>query len=85
MTDSTERTPCSHTQSRPSLVEVIIMRPEGLPPSLRDWRAFRIEYGFECSCPEGWIYLPPGADQKVIERELNVHVKDYPPEEGCPF
>ena len=85
MTDKFERTPCSHTQSRPSLVEEIVMRPEALPPSLRGWRKYRIEYGFECSCPEGHLFLPPGADPQGIEDELNKHVKDYKEEEGCPF
>jgi hypothetical protein len=86
MKGKNEPTPCSHTQSRPSLVEVIVMRPEALPPSLQGWRKFRIEYGFECSsCPEGFLYLPPEADPQVIEDELNKHAENYKEAEGCPF
>lgn len=83
--DRCERTPCSHTQSRPSLVGEIVMRPDLLPASIRRWQRYRIEYGFECSCPEGLIYLPPGTNAMALERYLNKHAKDYPPEEACPF
>ncbi len=48
----------------------MIMNPDSLPPSLREWRCFRIEYGFECSCPEGFIYLPPGLNPDMIETLL---------------
>lgn len=71
-----ERTPCSHTETQPQLVEEAILNYRALPPSLKGWRRFRIEYGHECSCPEGIIYLPPEADAEVIERELNKHRKD---------
>ncbi len=33
-------------------------------------RRFRIEYGFECSCPEGLIYLPAGYDPDLFEEFL---------------
>ena len=33
---------------------------------LPGWRRFRIEYGFECSCPEGTIYVEDGPD--IYER-----------------
>lgn len=62
---------CYHTKTRPSLVEECIMNYDALPPSLNGWRRYRIEYGFECSCPEGLIYLPPGANMEIIEDILN--------------
>jgi hypothetical protein len=39
---------------------------------LPGWRRFRIEYGFECSCPEGTIYIKDGDDiydrlDKILE------------------
>ena len=52
---------------RPSLTEEMILREDFLPGSMRGWRRFRIEYGFECSCPEGVIYLPPSVDPDVVE------------------
>lgn len=66
-TGDTAWTPCSHEVTRPSLVEELIMNPDALPPSLRGWRRFRIEYGFECSCPEGLIYMPAEVDPDDIE------------------
>lgn len=65
---------CKCTETRPSLTEEMIMNYDALPPSLNGWRRFRIEYGFECGCPEGLIYLPPenvydAAD--IIEDVLN--------------
>lgn len=65
------RTPCQ-CQATPSLTEELIMNPDALPPKLRGWRRYRIEYGFQCSCPEGCIYLPPGVDPDDIEDLLNV-------------
>ena len=56
---------------RPSLVEEMILNDEFLPAGMAGWRRFRIEYGFECSCPEGTIYLPPGVDPDVVETLLN--------------
>lgn len=44
---------------RPSLTEEMILREDWLPGSMAGWRRYRIEYGFECSCPEGLVYLPP--------------------------
>lgn len=34
---------------------------------IKNWRRFRIEYGYECSCPEGTVYLPPSVDPDVLE------------------
>ena len=62
---------CTCTTTHPSLVEEMIMNPDALPPSLREWRRYRIEYGHECSCPEGLIYLPSHVDADKIEELLN--------------
>lgn len=35
------------------------------------WRRYRMEYGFECSCPEGTIYLPQEIDPDIVEDFLN--------------
>lgn len=37
-------------------------------------RMFRIEYGFECSCPEGIIYLPKEVDPDFVEEFLNKYI-----------
>jgi hypothetical protein len=52
----------------PSLTEEVILNPDYLPGSMKGWRLYRIEYGFECSCPEGLIYLPPNMDPEVVEQ-----------------
>lgn len=57
--------------AHPSLTEEMVLNEGALPGSLKGWRRFRIEYGFECSCPEGLIYLPPGADPDAVEAILN--------------
>lgn len=41
------------------------------------YRRFRIEYGFECGCPEGVIYLPPDVDPDVVERFLDTIIPRY--------
>lgn len=56
---------------RPSLVEEMILDEATLPGGMRGWRRFRIEYGFECSCPEGVVYLPPGTEPEELEELLN--------------
>ena len=56
---------------QPSLTEEMIARVDFLPSSMKGWRAYRIEYGFERSCPEGIIYLPPHVDPILIERILH--------------
>lgn len=56
------------------MVEEMVMRPELLgceQHPLSGYRMFRIEYGFECGCPEGHILLPPGVDPDVVERVIN--------------
>lgn len=57
---------------RPSLVEMMVMNEEpiqgcGQHGDRRGWRMYRIEYGFECSCPEGVIFLPPGVSPEKVE------------------
>jgi hypothetical protein len=59
---------CTCEQTHTSLTEEMILNPNALPPSLRGWRRYRIEYGFECSCPEGLIYLPSHVDPEEIEK-----------------
>jgi hypothetical protein len=54
-------------------------------PSLR---RFRIEYGFECSCPEGTIYLPSDCDpdqvEKCLQSKINFKCQCYPDNENKP-
>ena len=47
-----------HDQYSTDTTEECIMNDSILP----GWRRFRIEYGFECSCPEGVIYIKDGLD-----------------------
>jgi hypothetical protein len=51
-------------------VEEMVVNPSALPPKLRGWRLYRIEYGFECSCPEGLVYLPARVDPERLEELL---------------
>lgn len=64
--------PCQHHAEppcAPSLVEELV--DDGrLPGSMRGWRRYRIEYGFEYGCPEGLIYLPPEANPEDVEALL---------------
>lgn len=62
--------------SRMMLTEEMILNKD-FP--LKGWRRFRIEYGFECSCPEGVIYLPPDLDPDIFEDFLDKHL----PEDIC--
>ena len=58
---------------KPSLTEQLIMNPKAFDCPSHDmlgWRAFRIEYGRYCSCPEGIVYLPPDADFEKLETLL---------------
>lgn len=41
------------------------------------YRRFRIEYGFECSCHEGVIYLPPDIDPDVVEAFLDTIIPRF--------
>ena len=40
------------------------------PVNYSKYRRYRIEYGFECSCPEGIIYLPNHVDPDKVEKYL---------------
>ena len=51
---------------QPRLIEYAVLNPPQGP--MREWRMFRIEYGFECGCPEGTIWLPPEVDVETFER-----------------
>lgn len=61
---------CTCKEAYPSLTEEMILNYDALPPSLKGWRRFRIEYGFECGCPEGLIYLPPNVDPDKLEEMI---------------
>lgn len=52
-----------------SLTEELILNPKALPEKLRDWRAYRIEYGgFNEDCIwEGRVMLPAEADPGDFE------------------
>ena len=66
---------CRHHPTPPPFVhltEEMILDGTWLPGSMAGWRRYRVEYGFECSCPEGTIYLPPDLMPEVLERLLNV-------------
>lgn len=62
-----------HTEGFPnvSLTEEMI-NDNYLPGTMKGWRRYRIEYGFECSCPEGSIYLPPNMDPDRMETTLRI-------------
>jgi len=68
---------CHEKFERISLVEEFILNETALPPYMRSakrhlgWRAYRMEYGFECGCPEGRIWLPPWVDSEKFEAYLN--------------
>lgn len=47
---------------------------------VKHYRRFRIEYGFECSCHEGVIYLPPEVDPDVVEAFLDTIIPGF---KGC--
>ena len=64
---------------RPSFTEQMVMNYDRLPGGMKGWRMFRIEYGFECSCPEGIIWLPPNItwdEIDSIERLLRMEAVD---------
>ena len=58
-----------------SLTEEAIMNYDVLPESMKDFRRYRIEYGFECSCPEQTIYLPKMMDCDLIEDLINENIE----------
>jgi putative transposase len=37
-----------------------------MPAEMYGWQRRRIEYGFECACPETTIYLPPDFDDEPL-------------------
>lgn len=47
-----------------SLTEEMMLNP---PKGFENWRRYRIEYGFECGCPEGSIYLPEHIVPEMVE------------------
>ena len=53
----------------PHLTEEVIMRDDRMC-HIKGWRRYRIEYGFECGCPEGAVYLPADADADQLEATL---------------
>ena len=60
------------TKVMPTLTEELILNPDVLDCGwhegvMKGWRRYRIEYGFECGCPEGTIYLPPDVDTDEFE------------------
>lgn len=61
-----------------SLTEQAVLRPPtcGQHEGVEDFRFFRIEYGFECGCPEGGIWLPNHIDPSIVEGILNHIMKD---------
>lgn len=67
---------CTCRETYPSLVEQAV-REDFLPPSMEGWRCYRIEYGHECSCPEGLVFLPPDVDPQRLEDWLEYEKKCY--------
>lgn len=57
--------------TRLMLTEEMILN-EDFP--LKGWRRYRIEYGFECSCPEGVVYFPADFDPDIFEEFLDKHL-----------
>lgn len=58
---------CQH-EALPTLVEEMVMREPAGP--LRGWRCYRIEYGSECGCPEGRVWLPATINPDALEFAL---------------
>lgn len=58
------------TYPHPQLVEEMILNTNYNMCHIPGWRRYRIEYGFECGCPEGTVYLPPHADPDELETFL---------------
>jgi hypothetical protein len=55
---------------QPSFTGEAILNYAALPAEMYGWQRQRIEYGFECACPETTIYLPPDFDDEPLERLL---------------
>lgn len=67
-------------QVRVNLVEEMILNPDALhcpwhPKAMDGWRRYRLEYGYECSCPEGVVYLPPNIDAQALEDWINARIR----------
>lgn len=64
-----------------SLVEEMIMNPDAVPNchGMRGWRHYRVEYGFECGCPEGVIWLPPDVSCHDLEKLLSKYQRQWEP------
>lgn len=63
----------------PDLTEEAMLNPPKCgyhPEDWSKWRRYRIEYGFECSCPEGVVYLPEHVDPDEFQRLLNDLLKN---------
>lgn len=72
---------CTHGRAI-SLTEEMIMNTDYLPLYMDEtWHRYRIEYGFECACPEGVIYLPPNVEPEFIENILNGVLNETPKED----
>jgi hypothetical protein len=52
----------------PSFTGEAILNYAALPTAMSGWLRRRIEYGFECACPETTIYLPPDFDDEPLEK-----------------
>ena len=66
---------CETKQGAISFTEEMILNYDALPEKMYGWRRYRIEYGFECSCPEGTVYLPPDVDADKLEDFINALVE----------
>lgn len=68
------------------LVEQAVLSPYLLecphhPKAMKGWRCYRIEYDFECLCPDGEIWLPSNVDSGRVEDYLNRLCKTGVPNE----
>jgi hypothetical protein len=66
-----------HDKIVPTLVEQVVMNDDAMG-SLAGWRYYRIEYGYECACPEGRLFLPPQVDSTKVEEFLRSLIPSGP-------
>ena len=52
------------------------------PQAMEGYRCYRIEYGYECSCPEGRIWLPRTMTADLIEKIVNALIDEAEAEEA---